>query len=411
MYQQSLSHALAALNATDSTLKDIVAGAQPRIDAFRAQIAQGENPAFNGALKVPQATTQALQGWAEKYQHVLVLGLGGSSIGGRLISQFADPAQLDNPRLHFIDHLCPMALHQLLTGLPLAHTAVVAISKSGGTLETTTQLQLVAGAFQALGLPMDDRAIVVTETTDNPLHQWAQQSNVTVLPHHPALSGRYSVFAETGSIPAILKGLDINAIHAGAQTTLREWLAEPYTSAPALGAALQAHAAAQGKSITVLYAYGEPLRILPQWFEQLWAESTGKNGHGTTPFGAVGPASQHSIQQLFLDGPQDKLYTVVIPQTHATGPARASDALSTGTLQQAMGQGTVQALAARGHPVRTITMPAHSTESLGALLMHLMLETVLAAQIWNLNPFENPAAVNESKQQSLQALDALRQAA
>ena len=220
MYQQTLGHALSALNATDATLQGLLAQAQPRIESFRTQVEQGQFPAFN-TMQVPQATQQAVAGWAEKYQHVLVLGLGGSSLGGRLISQFADPAQLGTPRLHFVDHLCPVALHQLLSTLPLAHTALVVISKSGGTMETSTQLQLCAQAFQALALPLEDRAVAVTEETENPLRQWATQNNVTVLPHHPALGGRYSVFGETGSIPAILKGLDMQALHAGAQTTLK----------------------------------------------------------------------------------------------------------------------------------------------------------------------------------------------
>lgn len=409
MYTQNLTPALKALNLTQSDLEALTQQAQSRIENFKSEVASGTFPAFGSALQLPEATKAAVTGWQGRYKHVLILGLGGSSLGGRLIDTFADPAHLNNPRLHFIDHLCPMSLGQLLTGLPLEDTALIAISKSGGTLETTTQLNLFAAAFHKASITLEDRCIIVTEPTANPIREWATAHNVTTLPHNPALGGRYSFFAETGTLPAMLKGIDPTALHTGAQQVLNDWLANPLTSAPALGAALQAASAKQGKSISVLYAYGEPYRILPAWYEQLWAESLGKNGIGTTPLGASGPASQHSIQQLFLAGPADKLFTVVLPQTHNTGPSAASD-VTVGTLQLAMGQGTIAALEARNHPARILEIPAHSTESLGAILMHIMLETVLTACIWNINPFDQPA-VEESKKTSLAALAALKNTA
>ena len=403
MYQQNLAPALQALGLTEATLLANLKQATPRIESFLKQVKNGEFPAFGSALKLPEATEQVLTGWSTRYKHVLVLGLGGSSLGGRLIDNFADPAHIGNIRLHFLDHLDPIALGQLLTGLPLEDTALIAISKSGSTLETTTQLNIFAAAFHQAAITLANRCVIVTEPTQNPLREWATSHNVPVLPHHPALGGRYSLFAETGTLPAILKGVDVAQLHHGAQTVLNDWLANPTTSAPALGAALQA---ASGKPISVLYAYGEPYRILPAWYEQLWAESLGKNGHGTTPLGASGPASQHSIQQLFLDGPADKLFTIIIPQTLGTGPSAAGE-VTVGTLQLAMGQGTIAAFAARNHPVRTITIPAYSAESLGALCMHIMLETVLTACLLNLNPFDQPA-VEESKKTSLAALAELK---
>lgn len=403
MITHTLTPALNALNLTEDDLTKHIQAAAPRIAALKARIVGGELPAFGSALQLPAATAQAVAGWGTKFQHVLILGLGGSSLGGRLVNTFADPAHLQNPRLHFLDHLCPVALNQFITQLPLAQTALVIISKSGSTLETTTQLAMLEDAFTEAGLTMAGRTVTVTEPTANPLRQWAESKGIPVLPHNPALGGRYSFFGETGTIPALIKGVDVAALHHGAQTVLNDWLQNPLTSAPAMGAALQAAAASKGKPITVLYAYGEPYRTLPAWFEQLWAESLGKSGHGTTPLGASGPASQHSIQQLFLDGPADKLFTVVIPQTHRQGPARSEDGVTAGTLQLAMAQGTVAALAARNHPARTIEIEANNPTHLGALLMHFMLETVLTAQLWALDPFNQPA-VEESKKASLAAL-------
>lgn len=410
MYTQNLASALKALGLSQTDLTSTLQEAQTRIVWFQQQVASGSLPAFTSALKLPEATRKAVEGWQGRFKHVLILGLGGSSLGGRLIDTFADPAHITEPRLHFLDHLDPIALGQLLTSLPLEQTAIIAISKSGTTLETTTQLNIFAAAFHKAAITLAGRCIVVTEPTPNTLREWAAANNVTCLDHNPALGGRYSFFAETGTLPAMLKGVNVAEFHKGAQSVMTDWLANPTGSAPALGAALQAAAAAKGKTITVLYAYGEAYRIIPAWFEQLWAESLGKNGLGTTPLGASGPASQHSIQQLFLDGPADKLFTIVVPQTHNTGPAAAAtgtESVTVGTLQLAMGLGTVAAFEARNHPARVIEIPAHSAETLGALLMHFMLETVLTACIWNINPFDQPA-VEESKKTSLAALAELK---
>ena len=404
--QMNMTLALGPLRLRPEDLMTTTASAEPAFAALKQRMEAGELPAFGAALQMPEATRRAVAGWAERFNTVLLLGMGGSSLGGKLISQFADPLGMQAPRVLFVDCLDPMALRQALD-LPLEQVGVIAISKSGGTLETLTQVRLLLTEFGRRHLPVAEHWRVVTEPTENPLRALAEQHGIPALAHEARLGGRYSIAAETGAIPALLKGLDMEAVHAGMRPALDAWHADPLGSPAALGAALQARAAAGGKSLTVLYAYGEKWRGMPGWFEQLWAESLGKNGQGTTPLGAFGPASQHSLQQLFLAGPEDKLFTVLIPKTQ--GVAVAGEFPPTGTLQWAMAQGTVRALAARGHPVRVLEVD-DTPLGLGQALMHLMLETVLTAALWGVNPFDQPA-VEESKQQALAVLRELHTAA
>src|SRR5262249_16314686 len=120
-----------------------------------------------------------------------------------------------------------------------------------------------------------------------------------------------------------LLGLDITAIRAGAGAALAPVLAgkSPSEIPACVGAALAvALAETKAKPISVLMAYADRLERLTGWYVQLWAESLGKQGKGTTPVGALGPVDQHSQLQLFISGPRDKLFTVITTGAAGRGP-------------------------------------------------------------------------------------------
>ena len=176
----------------------------------------------------------------------------------------------------------------------------------------------------------------------------------------------------------------------------------------AVGAALAvALAETKGKSISVLMAYADRLERFTHWYVQLWAESLGKNGKGTTPVAALGPVDQHSQVQLFIGGPRDKLFTVVTVDSAGRGP-RMDAALAKlagepdfggktiGDLVAAEGRATAETLAKNGCPVRRIHLPRLDEETLGELMMHFMLETIIAAHLIGVDAFDQPA-VEEGK--------------
>ena len=156
-----------------------------------------------------------------------------------------------------------------------------------------------------------------------------------------------------------------------------------------------------------MVAYADRLERFTRWWVQLWAESLGKKGKGATPIAALEPVDQHSQLQLWLDGRRDKLFTVITVGVAGKGP-RIDKALATlagepefgghriGDLVAAQGRATADTLAKNGCPVRTIRIEKLDERSLGALLMHFMIETIIAAHLLEVDPFDQPA-VEEGK--------------
>ena len=146
----------------------------------------------------------------------------------------------------------------------------------------------------------------------------------------------------------------------------------------------------RGIRAQVMMPYSDRLGRFAAWFAQLWAESLGKGGQGTAPIACLGPVDQHSQLQLFMDGPHEHLITVVRTPTAGTGPRMDADLAdaaglsylagrTAGDLVAAQAEALPQALARAGRPVRTFDLARLDEASLGALMMHMMLETILAA--------------------------------
>jgi glucose-6-phosphate isomerase len=143
--------------------------------------------------------------------------------------------------------------------------------------------------------------------------------------------------------------------------------------------------------------------MLGQWYCQLWAESLGKMGQGTLPVRAVGTVDQHSQLQLYLDGPRDKLFTVIQTPAASTGRLVRSalagstdelaylDGRSMGDLLDVMQRATAETLIANGCPTRVITLDRVDEAGVGALMMHFFAETVITAGMLGIDPFDQPA--------------------
>jgi glucose-6-phosphate isomerase len=351
----------------------------------------------------------------ENTTDVVFLGTGGSSLGGQTLAQLAGHAvpalgSLRKPRLHFLDNLDPGTFGAALEQLPLASTRFVAISKSGGTAETLMQTAAVLAALQAAKCDPHGHFIGISEPAKpgkaNGLRDLLKPHDVPILDHDPDIGGRFSVLSNVGLLPAAVCGLDIGAIRSGAAAALAPVLdsKKPQDVPAAIGAALSV---AVGKPITVMMAYADRLDRFTKWFVQLWAESLGKDGKGTTPIAALGPVDQHSQLQLYIAGPRDKLFTVVTVGSAGRGP-RIDAALAerarepalggktVGDLVAAQGRATAETLAKNGCPVRTIHLDKLDEAALGELLMHFMLETIIAAHLLGVDPFDQPA-VEEGK--------------
>ncbi|QQS14129.1 MAG: glucose-6-phosphate isomerase [Rhodospirillales bacterium] len=385
--------------------------AAPALERLRRRHADGSLPLLRlPAARDDLAALRPVANRLREFAHVVVLGTGGSSLGGQTLAAMTDIGfgPVDGPKLWFMDNVDPATFEQLLTRLDLARTVFVAISKSGGTAETLTQLFVVLDALERkLGkAAVAAHLVAITEAADNPLRRIATRVGCDVLEHDPLVGGRYSVLSLVGMLPAMAAGLDTVAIREGAAAVLDEALGANAAaeSAPATGAAASiALWRERGIATTVLMPYVDRLAFFGLWYRQLWAESLGKGGKGTTPIRAMGTVDQHSQLQLYLDGPADKMFTVLIRDTAGEGARipraalagdRSLDYLaerSLGDLLMAEAEATAATLAKNGRPTRVLRIDRLDERVMGALLMHYMLETIIAADLLELDAFDQPA--------------------
>jgi glucose-6-phosphate isomerase len=420
---KALASTIGVTGVPDAGYDRALADAGAAAGRLKAQAADGSLallglPAETRSLAVTRDFARRL---AEGASDILIFGTGGSSLGGQTLAQLADHGVpglgrlMPGPRLHFLDNLDPLSFAALLERLDFSTTKAVAISKSGGTGETLTQVMALIAALTAAGrgAEIGGRIFGLSEPVKpggrNALRALLEPYGSPFIEHHTGVGGRYSILTNVGLLPAALLGLDIAAIRAGAARALAPLLSgEALKLAPAVqGAAVNLAAARAGKGIAVLMGYGDRFERLTRWWVQLWAESLGKDGQGTQPVAALGPVDQHSQQQLYLAGPADKLFTVVTLDVAGKGP-RIDAALAgkagepgfagktIGDLVAAQGLAMIDTFAARGCPVRRIHLARLDEAAMGELLMHLMLETILTGYAMGIDPFDQPA-VEEAK--------------
>jgi glucose-6-phosphate isomerase len=365
------------------------------------------------------AAEAALARLSQGAKMIVFLGMGGSSLGGQALAQLAgwnipgaaNAEQRNRPRTRFYDNLDASTLALAFKDVDLATTRFIITSKSGGTPETMVQAIAALQAVDAAGLGARSAELFlgITEPARpgvrNGLRDVLSSRGIPILDHPTAIGGRYSALTVVGLLPAIARGLDPRALRAGAQAVIDQMLAAPHPSAcaPAIGAALAvAQAREKGTKVMVIMSYADRLQRLGAWYVQLWAESLGKGGQGTTPLGCLGPLDHHSQLQLFMDGPREHAMTVLRLIHSEPGPVidpglaklAGLDVMAgraAGELVAAQAQAMPEALARAGRPVRTFDIERLDERALGGLMMHFMLETILAGWLMEIDPFDQPA--------------------
>jgi glucose-6-phosphate isomerase len=407
----SLDLALEGAGAADARLYQ---AALAEAEAAMADLREAYAKNTLELLRIPErrddldAATQAAAALANNTSDICILGIGGSSLGGQAIAELIPFGAAKKPRLHFFDNPDPFTFDAALASFDLRLTRFVSISKSGGTAETLMQTLAAADAIEKAGggKYLKHHFLVVTEAKPNPLRKFAESIGCPVLEHPAGVGGRYSVLTVVGLLPAMLMGLDVHAIRDGANAVLHQMLTGQ--SPAASGAALH-HALARAGRLreTVLWCYADALKTFGPWWRQLWAESLGKDGKGSTPVSALGPVDQHSQLQLFLDGPGEALFTIISTDTKNIGPEISRERAAAlgidylggktlGDLVAAEARATAETLHTRGRPVRKIHIPRIDERGLGALFMHFMLETIIMGMLMRVDPFDQPA-VEEGK--------------
>ena len=361
-------------------------------------------------------------GLGQAFDHVLVLGIGGSALGTRALlsalrpagwNELSDEAREYFPRLTVLENVDPSSVSGALARIDPRRVLVNVVSKSGGTAETLAQYLVVRQWLEAAVGPEapSHHMVFTTDPERGALRQIAARDNIPALEVPPPVGGRFSVLSPVGLLPAALVGIDIDALLRGARRALRRAESARILENPAalLSGLLWAADARQGARLHVLMPYSDRLREFAEWYRQLWAESLGKRVNrlgeevwtGPTPVSAVGATDQHSQVQLFMEGPYDKVVTFIRVDDHGVEvpiPRRSGlpedlaylSGRSLGELLAAEQDATAAALAGSGRMNATITLPRIDADVFGELLMFFQLATGYGGIWYGVDPFDQP---------------------
>jgi glucose-6-phosphate isomerase len=351
------------------------------------------------------------------YDTVCVVGIGGSALGAWAIDcALRGPHPLQGrwsskfPRLVILDNVDPSFITGALDSMNPGKTLVLAIAKSGATAETAATFLIVKDWLERkLGRKAAARIVAVTSEKRGDLKLLATRQQYRTFHIPENVGGRFSVLSPVGLLPAALTGIDIRKLAAGAAEMTRACWKPDLNENIALRAALLHYLVwtRKSKSIQVAFPYSNRLWGTAFWFRQLWAESLGKArarsgltlNTGQTPVAALGTTDQHSQVQLYMEGPNDKVYTfwtlskysdaARIPKTKLD--LDAFDYLagqSLAKLIDAERRSTAAALTAQQRPNCTITLERLDEAHLGAFLQMMQFQTAFAGELLDVNAFD-----------------------
>jgi glucose-6-phosphate isomerase len=393
-----------------------------------AAAADAVEKALLGFRKLPHDTKLAdeVAGLASKIQgrcdNFVVVGIGGSALGNMALHSALNHPQYNNlsrpprrgPRLFVPDNVDPDRIAALLEVIDLEKTVFNVVSKSGGTAETVGEFLVFRDALiKKLGPERHVEHIVITTDPERgELREIVKRFGYAALPIPSDVGGRFSVLSAVGLLSAAVTGSDIHKLLKGAaeMDALCRKSKKLWENPALTGAALHyLMDKAKGKNIQVMMPYAHALRDVADWFRQLWAESlgkrvdrTGKTVHaGQTPEKALGVTDQHSVLQLYLEGPFDKVVTfLTVDEFRTTVPippafpdfdgVKYLGGRTLNELIKAEQRATELALTQRGKPNCAIRLQRVDEETVGALLYLLEMQTAYAGELYNINAFYQP---------------------
>ena len=358
----------------------------------------------------------------KKCDNFVVLGIGGSSLGSEAIfkalchchhNELPKARRNGAPRFYVEDNVDPEKLQGLFDIIDLARTVFCVVSKSGNTTETLAQFFTIKNMVsEKLNGAWKEHFVFLTDNNDGFLNRFVKENNLEKLYIPTDLGGRFSVLSPVGLLPAAVLGLNIDEMIEGARLMVKcARVKEIWKNAPLLSAAFDYLNYKKGKNMAVMIPYSEALEFLDDWFCQLWAESLGRTKNddglgsstiGQTPIKALGTSSQHSQFQLYLEGPDDKIFTFIGVQNFKSDIPLSSD------MNNLYGQNVTEnrkfgdlfnieriastlALASYKKPSETIIVSEVSERVLGKLFMFFMLKTAFVGSMLEINPFGQPA--------------------
>lgn len=361
----------------------------------------------------------------KNFDNFVVLGIGGSALGPMALFQALchlhhnelPKSKRKAPKFYVEDNVDPERMAALLDVIDVKKTMFNVITKSGSTSETMTQYLIINDILKKeLGDKASEHIIATTSESKGNLIKIAKKEGYKTFYIPDGVGGRFSELCPVGLLPAAVLGIDIKALLEGAKFMDKRCSKSDAKKNPALMAALLQYLAMQkGNNISVMMPYADSLKLMADWYAQLWGESLGKSvdlqGNkvyaGQTPVKALGVTDQHSQVQLYTEGPFDKVITLIgvsayrktvdIPE--GCSDISAVNFLCGHTMNElitAEMNATEYALTRAQRLNNKIILPEVNAFTMGQLMMFFMLQTAYTGALLDIDTFNQPG-VEEGK--------------
>ncbi|NBX76616.1 MAG: glucose-6-phosphate isomerase [Proteobacteria bacterium] len=342
------------------------------------------------------------------FQGAICMGIGGSYLGPMALQEILNPLPLEQDfQVQWISNADSAPIARAKKNIQSKKCLAVVISKSGGTTET------LAAWFHLSPHFSKDSVVVITDPNHGELRRLSQREGWYALPVPPTVGGRFSVLTAVGLFPLALQGIAVSELIEGAKHMRDVLMGSPTLENPALWYAYSKFLwDKQGNSIQYLMPYDTRMKLLSDWYVQLWAESLGKkeldsgNSVGPNPVSALGTSDQHSLLQLFKEGPRKRIIgflTAEDPESPQVGtPAFSSPDFEYLThrtfseLNLLASQATEESLHLGEVPTYRFSLPRLSPFNLGAFIFFQETACALAGELYKVNAFDQPG-VEETK--------------
>ena len=330
-----------------------------------------------------------------KFKKIIIIGMGGSILGTKAIHCFFQH-KIKKDFL-FFDNLDPNKIQKLIYQKKSNNVLYIIVSKSGNTIETLVNVNLL----KKIKLNSSN-TILIVENNNNFINNLSKKIKIPIIEHKRYIGGRYSVLSEVGMIPAHLMGLKLR--------NFRKNLLDYFKSkkkkllADSVSKISEIYLSKKINSIVFL-SYSPQLSEFAYWCQQLIGESLGKKGRGLMPIVSVGPKDHHSLLQLYLDGPRDKVFCILsaknpynfkIGENYLDEKFKFLKNKKLDNIISSQKNAFVETLKRKNIPFREIHINSFSEETIGELFSYFMLETAMIAKLINVNPFNQPS-VDEVK--------------
>ncbi len=317
----------------------------------------------------------------KRFNSVVIIGMGGSILGAEAIYHFLK--RKIKKEFLFLNNIDEEELQAIKNKKNLNKILFIIISKSGNTVETLSNIRALKIIKKG-----SKNIIIISEKKQNPLYLMAKKMKLFHIEHKSYIGGRYSVLSEVGLVPAYLMGVNISKLREKLLNHFRGknkfYLKDNSTK---LAKILQ-----KKKLKTIIFFnYVPQLNQFLYWNQQLIAESLGKKGKGFLPIISPAPKDHHSLLQLYLDGPEDKLFYVFSTDIGSKKKLVSLNNKSLSQIKLAQKNAFLKSLKKKRIPFREFKIRDFTEKVLGELFSYFILETAIVGKLINIDPFNQPA--------------------